>query len=75
MRELVLCQGLLLKQGLTACVKKRAHVTTRGHLPGLRDAFSRAAGIIFAVFLFKQYSVQGHSKTLHKFLEIHDTLL
>jgi len=35
----------------------------------LCDAFSRAAGMIIAIFLFKQCSVHRHSKTFHKFLD------
>jgi len=36
---------------------------------------SRAAGMVFVIFLFKQSGVHGHSRNLHKFLDIKDTLL
>ena len=43
-------------------------------LSRLCDAFSRAAGMIFAMFLFKKYSVHENSKAFTNSF-INDTLL
>ena len=39
------------------------------------QAFSRAVGMIFAIFLFESDNAHGHRKDLHKFIDINVTLL
>jgi len=70
-----LYQGLLNRQGRSACVTKRAHATASSHRSPVCDAFSRAARIFWAICSFKLYSAHGHGKTLHKSRDINDTLL
>ena len=55
-------QGPIVRQGGSACVKKRAYVTASSHLSRVCDAFSHAARMFLAIFLFKLYSVTVMAK-------------
>jgi len=63
------------EQGRSACVKNVPTSQRSVCLARVCQAFSRAVGMIFAIFLFEPDNVHGHRKDLHKFIDINLTLL